>query len=136
MSQAAIRAALETALDAMALSLPTAWENVAFVPPASSMAYQRAYILFATPDNSVIANGEYIEVGIFQINLCYPLQSGDGAARARAGLIRSTFYRGATFVSGGVRVVIATTPEASQGRADGDRWVVPVKVRWFAQITA
>ena len=132
MSQATTRAALETALNGIAPSLSTAWENVAFTPPASSVPYQRAHVLFATPDNAVIGN-EWIERGIFQVTLCYPLQAGDGAARARVALLRTEFYRGRTLTSGGTKVVIERTPDAGSGTADGDRWVVPVRIRWFSQ---
>ena len=132
MSQTAIRAALETALDAMSPSLITAWENVAFTPPASSTPYQRAYVLFATPENAVIGN-EWIERGLFHVALCYPLQAGDAAARARVALLRTTFYRSRTLTSGSTNVIIERTPDAGGGTADGDRWVVPVRIRWFSQ---
>ena len=130
MSQLTTRAALETALDGMSPALPTAWENVAFTPP--STPYQRAHVLFATPDNAVIGN-EWMERGIFQVTLCYPLQTGDAAARGRVSLLRTTFYRGRTLTSGGTRVIIERTPDAGSGTADGDRWVVPVRIRWFSQ---
>lgn len=132
MSQLAIRAALETALNSMSPALSTAWENVAFTPPVSSTPYQRAYVMFATPDNSVIGN-EWIERGLFQVTLCYPLQAGDAAARARVALLRAEFYRGRTLTSGGTTVIIERTPDAGGGTADGDRWIVPVRVRWFSQ---
>ena len=134
MSQAAIRAALETALDAMSPALATAWENVAFTPPVSTVPYQRAFLLFATPVNPDMGRGVTRESGIFQINLCYPLQAGDGAARARVALLRDTFYRSATFVSGSTKVIMRNTPEAGAGAASGDRWIVPVKCIFFADI--
>ena len=134
MTQAAIRSALEAALNGMSPPLATAWENVAFTPPASSVPYQRAFLLFAAPENPDMGRGVTRENGIFQINLCYPLQAGDGAARARVALIRNTFYRSATFVSGAARVIIRNTPEAGAGAASGDRWIVPVKCIFFADI--
>lgn len=135
MSQVKIRAALETALAAMTPALDTAWENVAYTPPASSTPYQSAFILFAEPDDPEAGNSLHVERGIFQINLKYPLQAGDGAARARAELIQSTFYRGRSFTYSGVTVSVERTPEAGQGTVDGDRWFVPVKIRFLSQIT-
>lgn len=132
MSQLTIRAALETALDGMSPALSTEWENVSFTPPASSTPYQRAHILFATPDNAVIGN-EWMERGIFQVTLRYPIQTGDAAARGRVALLRTEFYRGRTLTSGSTRVIIERTPDAGGGTADGDRWVVPVRIRWFSQ---
>jgi hypothetical protein len=52
----------------------------------------------------------------------------------RAELIRSTFYRGASFTSGGVTVNIEKTPEIAPGRVEEDRFVIPVKVRIFAHV--
>ena len=132
MSQVACRAALETALDGMTPALSTAWENVAFTPPVLTTPYQRAFVLFATPENAVIGN-EWIERGIFQVTLCYPLQAGDAAARARVALLRTTFYRGLTLTSGSTRVIVERTPDAGGGTADGDRWIVVVRIRWFSQ---
>lgn len=126
----AVRVALEAALNAMNPALATAWENVAFSPPASTVPYQSAYLLLAEPDNAEYGAG-HREQGIFQITLCYPLQGGSAAAAARAELIRSTFYRGASFVKDGVTVSIVKTPEVAQGTTDGDRWTVPVKIRFI-----
>ena len=134
MSQVSIRAALETALAAMTPAITTSWENVSFVPPASSVPYQAAYLLFATPDNPTFGNKYHRENGIFQVSLNYPLQAGDSAARTRAELIRTTFYRGASFASGGVTVTIEKTPEITSGTPDGDRWMVAVKIRFYASI--
>lgn len=134
MSQSAIRSALETALNGMSPALATAWENVAFTQPVSSVPYQRAFLLFAAPENPDMGRGITRERGIFQITLCYPLQAGDGAARARADLIRATFYRSATFTSGSVKVIMERTPDVGAGSVSGDRWVVPVRCRFFADI--
>jgi hypothetical protein len=134
MSQTLIRAALESALGAMAPALDTAWENKGFTPPANSVPYQKAYVLFAEPDDAEMGHARHTERGIFQITLCYQLGVGDSIARARADLIQTTFYRSASFVAGGVTVTVERTPEASGGRAEGDRWVVPVKIRFFSHI--
>jgi hypothetical protein len=135
MSQILIRAALETALAAITPALATSWENVAFSPPASSVPYQRAFLMFAEPDNSEFGSA-HREQGVFQVSLMYPLQAGDGAVRARAELIRRTFYRGSSFTNGGVTVSVTHTPEIGAGTVDGDRWFVPVKSRFISNIIA
>lgn len=134
MSQVSIRAALEVALAAISPALETAWENHAFTPPAPSVPYQRAFVLFAEPSDPEAGNAIHFERGIFQINLMYPLQAGDSTARARAEAIRTAFYRGRSMTSGGITAVVEKTPEAGQGTVDGDRWFIPVKIRFFAQI--
>lgn len=132
MSVVAVRAALETALNAMSPALSTAWENAAFVPVAGT-PYQQVNILFATPDNLEFGSN-HRELGYMQVRLNYPQGVGTATAAARAELIRTTFYRGASFTSGGVTVVIEKTPEVSPGSVEGDRFVIPVKVRFYANI--
>lgn len=111
----------------------TAFENVAFAPPLLSVPYQQAFILFARPDNSEFGSSHQ-ELGYMQVNLKYPLQAGTSAVGARAELFRTTFRRGASFVSGGVTVNITDTPEISQGTPDGAMYSVPVKIRFRAFI--
>lgn len=127
-----IRAALETALNAMSPSLATAWENASFLPVAGT-PYQQVNVLFASPDNTTFGSA-HREVGFMQVKLMYPLQVGTSVVAARAELIRTAFKRGNSFTSGGVTVRIEKTPEVSPGSVDGDRWAVPVKVRFFASI--
>lgn len=135
MSSVKVKAALETALAAMTPALVTAWPNVAFTPPLDSLTpWQRADVLFAAPEDLEIGATYHREQGVFLVTLFYPLQTGSGAAQARAELLRSVFYRGATFTNAGVDVTIEQTPEISAGSADGDRWVIPVRIRFYSNI--
>lgn len=134
MSLPAIRTALETALNAMSPALATAWENVPY-DPVNGTPYQRVTLLPAPPDNP--ERGTFTrDQGILQISLAYPLDAGPGVAEARAELIRDTFYRGASFTSGGVTVNIERTPEIAPAINEPDRRVVPVRVRYYAHYTA
>lgn len=128
-----VRAALETALNGMSPALSTAWENVSFTP-VSGTPYQQVHLLCAQPDNNEHGRTHF-EQGYMQVKLMYPLQIGTSTIAARAELIRSTFYRGASFVSGGVTVKITHTPEVSPGSVEGDRFALPVKVRFAAFIS-
>lgn len=135
MSSVKVKAALEIALAAMTPALATAWPNVAFIPPvASSAPWQRADVLFAAPEDLEIGATYHREQGVFLVALFYPLQTGGVAGQTRAELLRSVFYRGATFTNSGVSVTIEQTPEISAGAADGDRWVILVKIRFYANI--
>lgn len=127
MSIVNIRAALETALNAVTPSIPTAWENLDFTPPAISSPYQRAYVMFAKPDNFE-RGGNYAEIGIFHINLVYPKSVGSRDAALRCELLRTTFHRGATFIFSGTRVIVTLTPEIVAGSVEGDRFTMSVKV--------
>ena len=133
MSLVAVRAALEAALLAMTPSIAYAWENVPYTPvPATP--YARVFLLAAPPENREIGANLYIEQGIFQISLAYPLDVGPAAATARADLIRTIFRRGASFTASGVTVNIERTPDLAPASIEEDRYVLAVTVRFYAHI--
>ena len=133
MSISSVRIALETKLATITPELSTAYENVPFTP-VTGTPYQRAYLMPATPANPTMGDGYYREQGIFQVTLMFPLQAGPKTAADRAELIRAAFKRGTSLTSGGITTIIERTPEIGQGRVDGDRWALPVKIRWYAGI--
>jgi hypothetical protein len=132
MSAVLIRAALEVALAAMSPALATAYENAPFTPTVN-VPYQRVTLLLAQPANDEFGP-MHREDGFLQVDLAYPLNAGPSAATARAELIRSTFSRGASFTASGVTVHINKTPEIMPGRVDEDRFVIPVRVPFYAHI--
>lgn len=125
-----VRSALEVALAAMSPALSTAYENAPFTPVAGQ-PYQRATLLLAEPANVEFGPG-YIEQGFLQVDLNYPLAAGPHDATARAEAIRSTFYRGASFTASGVTVNIERTPEIMPARVEEDRFIVPVRIRFYS----
>jgi hypothetical protein len=133
MSIVKVRAALETQLAAMVPQLDTAWENAAFQSTAG-VPYQRVNLMAAAPDNPTFGDAFYRELGYLQVTLCYPLQAGPAAAAARAELLRATFPRGMSMVKDGVTVTVQTTPEIVPAIVDGDRYCIPVRIRYFANI--
>lgn len=133
MSLTLIRAALETALLAISPPIATAYENVAFKPVVGA-PYQEIHLMLATPADSEIGGKMYTEQGYLQINLFYPLDNGPGDAQARAIAIRDALYRGRSLVSGSVSVTIERTAEIGPGRTEGDRYLLPVKARFFSHI--
>ena len=127
-----VRAALQSKLNGMSPSLDTAWENFKY-DPVDDVPYQVAYVIRSV-ENPTMGDDFHRLMGIFQINLYYPLKEGTATAEARAELIKTTFKRGTSMTSGGITTRIDRTPEIPQGRADGDRWMIPVKIRWYADI--
>lgn len=130
MTAVTVRAAIEGALAAITPSLATAWENAPYTPVAGT-PYQRVTLLLAQPANTEIGPG-YTEQGFMQVDLAYPLNDGPRAASDRAELIRTTFHRGASFTASGATVNIERTPEIMPGRVEDDRYVVPVRVRFYS----
>lgn len=134
MSIVSIRAALEQRLAAMSPALATAYENAPFTP-VNGTPFQRVWLLPATPDNQEFGPN-YQEIGIMQIDLNYPLTVGPSAAAARAQLIRTQFSRGTSVTSGGVTTTMDRTPEIGPGFPDKDRYVLPVRIRFFSNINS
>jgi hypothetical protein len=132
MSIVSVRAALSTKLNGMTPALSTAWENVPFTP-VTGTPYQSAFVL-PSVENPTMGDDYHRLIGIFQVSLKYPLNAGTATSEARAELIKTTFKRGTSMTSGAVTVIVEKTPEISQGRAEDDRWVIPIKIRWFASI--
>lgn len=132
MSLPQIRAALETALDAMTPALATAWPNVAFTPP-SGEPYQEAALLMADPSNDEYGAGA-IKQGVLQVTLCYPFGQGSGDIDARAQAIETAFKRGNSFTSGSTTLTISRTANVMPGYRDGAYWRVPVQVRFHTYV--
>lgn len=109
MSRALIRTALEAHLAALSPAWPTAWENVAFTPPAGQ-PWQRATILFADTRAMGIGAGapEHWQ-GHLHVVLWTPADQGAQAAEARFELLAGRtghFQRGQVLTAGDVAVTI------------------------------
>lgn len=132
MSLTAIRAALETTLNAISPALTTIWENTDGTP-VNGTAYQRVFLLPGPPRNLEIGPS-YTEQGYLQVSLYYPLGTGPAAATARAEAIRAAFKFASTHTASGVTVLVTATPEIGPARTEDDLYFLPVRVRFEAQI--
>jgi len=130
-----VRQALEIAVFSMAPTLATAYDNQPYTP-STSVPYQRVTLVPSMPDNATIGDGHYQERGLLFIELHYPINNGSVTAATRAELIRTTFKRGSSFTNGGVTVVIEKTPEIGQGTVQDAFWVLPVRIRFYAEVFA
>ena len=133
MSLTHIRAALESRLGTVTPVISTAYENVAFVPVMDA-PYQRAHLLPAMPQNPTMGRSFHRDIGMFQVMLCYPLQTGAGAAEAQAELIRTAFSRGTTLTHGDVTVCIDRTPQITALPNEDERFIVVVRIQYRADI--
>jgi hypothetical protein len=128
-----IRKALEVRLAALAPALATAYENTEFEPVAG-VPYQRANMIYATPDNQTLGCQRRRELGIFQVSLCYPSATSSAQAHARADLTIEHFKRGLTLSNGGINVLITTTPSKTTYGVSGDRYIVVVSINYSADV--
>lgn len=132
MSVPTIRSLMETALASALSGFPLAYENVPYVPVVGT-AFGAVYLYPGEPENPEMGPG-YIQRGIMQVNLFYPLDAGTGAASAKAETIRTAFPFATTLTATGVRVLITRTPEISPARIEADWLLVPVRIRFEAYV--
>lgn len=133
MSDASIRAALETRLAAQTPPIDTAYENATYSPSAAT-PYQRVELMRAQPENPTY-DAFKRKLGVMQVTLMYPQATGPGAAEARADALSAWFPRGLTLTSGAVTVIIDKTAYVMAGFQDGDRWSVPVRISYYSNIS-
>lgn len=134
MSQSAIRKAFEVKLATMSPALSTAYENVDFTPVAGT-PYQRANLLPATPENPTLGDSHYLEIGLFQVTLCYPANTGSNTANSRAEAVRAFFPRGLSLTHSGVTLTVTRTPSVSPAFKDDDgRYCLAVSIQYHAHI--
>lgn len=134
MSIAKIRAAFETRLATLSPALATAYENGSYAPVAGT-PYQRVNLLPNTPEDAVLGSKIYFERGIFQVTLCYPVGNGPGTAEARAQLVKDLFKRGTSMTQSGLIITVMRAPSAAPAFIDGDRYCIPLSVRYQAQVS-
>lgn len=128
----AVRAAFDLALQAMDVTLPTRFGHKSYTPPAGP--YQWAVLPASTPDDATLGDGPSREEGFYQVMLCYPDTAGDGEILRRVHEIKESFKRGRVLQQAGVRIVVTATPTMYSGLKDGNRWCVPVRIFWFAEV--
>jgi len=118
MTQARVRAALETALDtwATAQSVQVAWENVVFEPGTQ---YARASLIPAATQSFDLLGLHRRYRGVFQVTLVMPQGVGMGSAEALVSSLESAFPQHQYFVSSGLRVFIVQ-PMSAAGAFSGD----------------
>lgn len=133
MSEPLIRVALEVRLNAMTPALATAWENVAYTPIAGT-PYQRVALMRAQPNNPEAGTFQQMQ-GIFQVTLEYPANVGPSVAEARAKLLAEHFPRKLSLTASGVVVTINRASYIMAGFVDRDRWAVPVRIFYLANIS-
>ena len=135
MSYDAIRAALETQLNAFAVAqeLPVAFENGDY-RPSEGEEFLQTFLLVGQPSaESIGTNGVERLNGLYQININSHRNVGSGVAFRRADEIAAEFPAGAELAHDGVTVSVARS-WPSPAILRGDWFVVPVSVSWFAYI--
>lgn len=121
-----IAAALATRLNT--LGLPTHWENgPAFTPPATG-AYLREAFLPGEARPFGVFQADILG-GIYQVTVMARKGSTKGGAIAEVNAVLSAFPRGLRLIHSGQSVTVLASWR-SGGFESGDRWAVPVSIRF------
>lgn len=127
MSIVAIRAALETKLNALTPAISTAWENVIFTP-VNGVPYQKVDLMIADNKDLVVSDSSFLVVGFMQVLLVYPIGSGVKSSTIRADLICNHFKRGLQLTNGGYIVEVNKSPRVSPAYIDGAYYKMPITI--------
>lgn len=111
----------------------TARRNVSFQAPIG-IPYQQIDLLPGEPLGPTQGGGFKQEIGIFQITLVYPKGIGEGAALARAEVLRTAFKKGVDFTYSGVTVSMHKHPQIGSAYETNESYCVPVKTYYLANI--
>jgi len=129
MTQQLIRAALDTHLANMPSPPPIAWEGEDYVPVAGT-TYAKVDLLPRRPANPTLTEQLQDNGGVYQISLYFPRGTSTGDMDALAGAVQSHFAAGTSLTAGIIGVRIEGTPAIAAGLPTGDRWLVPVSIRY------
>lgn len=129
----AVRSALEAALIEIDPSTPLARVNVDFDMPAANVLF---YIVEfdIEADNPTMGDDFYRLDGMMTVTIAAPENEGDGPALERAELIRRKFKRGLPFTADSVTTQSQRTPSFGRGWRREGRYMLPVEIRFFANI--
>lgn len=136
MSLAKTRKALEQKLNAMTPALQTVWEN----HPADltvGTPFQVASLIPGPTQNNTMGNVEATlatEIGIFQVMLHYPVDSGSTDALTRAEAIVDWFKRGLSLSQDGAIIVIDRTPSVGPAQPSDSWYRVPVSISYYSHV--
>lgn len=131
MSNQTIAAALATRLSG--LSLPTQYENSAFVPVAGQVYIAEALLSGPTLPVGIAVQASDEFGGIYQVTVFAPLGGTKGPAQSTAKRVADHFPRGLTLTRDGIKIVVL---RASQGPGfvSGDRYAIPVSINYRALV--
>jgi len=125
-----ISAALDSTLNtyASANSVPVAWENSGYAP-ITGTKFLRPTLLAGGTDSVGLGNTSSDDhLGIYQVDVIAPLNTGKGEAVTTADAVAGAFPKG-IITYNGVKVRIRSVSRGS-GSRDGAWFIVPVEISY------
>jgi len=124
-----IRAALESHLNDWVSVPELAIEGQDFTPSPGAL-YATVNLLPRRTDNPTLTERLRDDGGIYQIGLYFPRGTDTATCDLLAGSLAAHFEAGTMLEAGIIKVRIEGTPAIAPGLPVGDRWLVPVSIRY------
>lgn len=129
-----LRGALMRGVVDSPLGLPCAVENSPFEKPTDQSPWASAFVLPNQPSVATLGSeGQDAHDGILQIDLNYPLMTGEAAVTAKADELSDFFKAGKRLAHGGVELTV-TSCGRSRGREVDGWYRVSMTVTWEARV--
>ena len=133
MSHLIIRQLLESRLAVWAesKSLPVAYQNMSFTPPASGI-YLRTFTIPAATDSTDLPGKNRQYIGVFQVSIVIPADEGVGGGEELIGELAALVPLYDTLAQGDLKVKIMTpVDQGPEFQGDTD-YIVPASFRYRA----
>lgn len=116
------------------VGLPTKFENMPFDKPEGQSPWAAAYVLPSAVFVATLGHeGENDHNGLLQIDLNYPLLTGEADVMSKADELENFFQAGKRLVHAGVELTVQSCYRGSGREVDG--WYrVSVTVTWDARV--
>lgn len=130
-----LRKALMQGVKDSPLALPYAAENSPFDKPTGQSPWSAVHVFNNQPSVATLgAEGQDAHDGILQIDLNYPLNTGEAAVTAKADELTDFFKAGKRLAHSGVELTVASCGR-SRGREVDGWYRVSMTVTWFARVS-
>lgn len=126
---------IKKAFERKMLELPaieTSYEGDEY-QPTIDVPFQRLMLMPEAPLNPTYGDSYRREVGAFMVFLNYPGNMSI-EAKQRAVQIQSLFFRGNTLLEEDLEVIIQRTPAITSGTQVADRYILPIRIQYFASV--
>lgn len=129
-----LRGALMQGVEDSPLGLPFAVENAPFDKPEDKSPWASTFVLMNLPSVATLGSeGQDAHDGILQIDLNYPLMTGEAAVTAKADELTDFFKAGKRLAHLGVELIV-TSCGRSRGREVDGWYRVSMTVSWSARV--
>jgi hypothetical protein len=134
MSFAAAQLAIEVQLAIPLGSLLVQWPNGPTITPNGASYAEVFHLPARTFLDTLGQHGQDVTPGITQVDLYYPLETGNNAASAAVDTFRASFKAG-QWLSNSGQAVLVRSCGPGPGRKDGSYYKSIVTIEWEARIS-